>query len=92
MDIDTKTFYKISSSAMGCELQDGWAILDMNTNQYFSLNPVGRTVWQTLTDGADFDQICKAVQDDFNVDADTCRNDIKQLLDDLERQKLIEVR
>ena len=40
---------------------DGAVILDINRDQFFSLNPIGSYIWERLLKGEDLDQIARAL-------------------------------
>ena len=85
------TRYRPAAHVMACPFGEGTALLHGGTNTYFSLDPVGATVWSAMTgeagaggapDGVarSLDELCDAVAGEFDVDAATCRPDIEALL------------
>lgn len=86
--------YRPSSACVKCEFGDGIALLDKNTNEYFSLNAVGAAVWtaiETAPNGRiDIDGIVSAVAADFDITESECRSDINGFLDAMQHAKLIE--
>ncbi len=72
-----------SKDAVACEFGDGIALLDLNSNCYYSLNKVGAIVWNEIQAPARFDAVVSAVMDVFDVDSKKCSAEIKVLLDSL---------
>lgn len=70
---------------------EGGILLDTKQEVYFGLNPVGSQVWQLLgTDGAYVDLVCLGIGEIYpEVDPETIRADVEELLSDLETHGLI---
>ncbi len=81
-----------SKDCAACAFGDGIAVLDLKTNQYFTLNPVAAAVWSGLETGASEDELVDRVLADFSVDRDTCARDVSHLIDTLARVGLVTVR
>lgn len=66
-------------------------ILNHNKGAYYGLNEVGVLVWDALEKGPQtMDALCEAVSSEYEVDMQTCRDDINDLLSDLISEKLVE--
>ena len=78
-----------AADVMASPLGDGVALLDLRSNQYFSLNAVGAALWQALARPRSINDLCDAVADDFEVASDACRADVRALLGDLQRHGLV---
>ena len=98
--------YRCSATVMACAFGEGIALLDANSNTYFSLDPVGAVVWNAMSrdggsaSGVDpsqtdpssvaLDELCDAVAAEFDVAPETCRPDIVALLGELRTHGLCE--
>ncbi len=71
-------------------LADGTGVLrHLDTKLYFTLNETGVFIWDALDGGAtDADALVAALLDEFDVDAETARADVRVLVDELMREKL----
>jgi hypothetical protein len=78
-----------SDGVMTCDLKDTLALLDVRSNQYYSLNPVGALVWSTIQAPSSVDDICAAISEKFAVTAADCRADVELLLSKLEAAGLV---
>ena len=84
--------YSPKADVVASDLGDHWALLDLDSSMYFTLNGVGATVWQTIQENpADIDTLVGAVTEVFNVTDDICRPDIDALLKEMSDAGLIEV-
>ncbi len=71
---------------------DGEAVLlDLESGKYFGLNEVGSFVWERIQTPASTDDLLSALHDAFDVDMDTLRADLDELVTDLEAKGLVSV-
>ncbi len=67
-------------------------LLHSPTGQYFSMDEIGRAIWDRLgTEPCNLEQLCKDLQREFDVDAKTCRNDVEAFLESLHAADFIVV-
>lgn len=81
--------YISSPECVSCEVEDGIAILDLRSNQYFSLDQVGATIWEKMGQAVSLDDLTRTLASEYEVTANDCRNDVSDLLDDLLSHGLI---
>ncbi|MEY8120423.1 PqqD family protein [Falsihalocynthiibacter sp. BN13B15] len=67
-------------------------LLDLESGVYFGLDPVGASAWTHISAGVPFSAICLAMEEEYEVEADILEQDIRELLADLEKLNLIEMR
>jgi hypothetical protein len=67
---------------------DGAVILDIENDQFFSMNPVGAYIWQRLVNGEGLDQIAKALAEDTGTNISIVLADINEFLADLKSKHL----
>ena len=79
-----------STDVVATELGEGLALLNLKTNEYFSLNDVGAFVWSVLPKPRS--EIIQAVVEQYEVTADDCAGDVDLLLEDLRNAALAEPR
>jgi Coenzyme PQQ synthesis protein D (PqqD) len=70
---------------------DEAVLLNLNTNQYFSLNPVGVRMVEVLTQNASTGQAFSSLLAEYAVDPDVLRDDLQELLGQLLSHGLIEM-
>lgn len=79
-----------TSSQVICQELDGeMVILDLQQEQYFGLNEAGTRMWQLMSDGCPTDQIVGMMQSEFDVDENTVRADLADLIDKLVKANLL---
>lgn len=67
-------------------------ILHFDKGVYFGLNDVGTIVWNQIQSPHTVQEICDAIMREYEVSKDRCEQDLVQLLEELCKQGLIEVR
>ena len=79
------------SRSVASQTLDGEAVLlHLEGGTYFTLNETGTLVWQLLEQERSFDELLDAVLAAFEVDAETARRDLADLLEQLASHGLIE--
>lgn len=82
--------YIASPDCVACDIEEGIAILDLHSNTYFSLDPVGASVWRAIEAGpSTLDDLARGIAGEYDVAPDVCRPDIAGLLDDMMQHGLV---
>jgi len=55
-------------------------ILDLDADEYFSLNEVAGALWSLLEEGADVDTLVGEITETYDVDEARARNDVRTFL------------
>lgn len=69
--------------------QDGAVILDINSDQFFSLNPIGALIWTHLGNGETLDQIKDAIASQTGADLGQVSDDVDEFIADLKGKHLL---
>ena len=77
-----------SDRVVAADLGEGLALLNLGTNEYFSLNEVGAFIWRVLQTPRARADIIRAVMEAFEVAEDACAADIDFLLEELKNAAL----
>lgn len=80
--------YSAHPHCVECAYGGGIAILDTQSNAYFSMNEVGRFVWQQIQTPAMQSDVIRLVAEEFDVDVSSCKADIESLLHELAANEL----
>jgi hypothetical protein len=80
-----------SKTQVSNHLGDEVAILELDKGVYYGLNPTGARVWDLLRSPTSVRSLLDALLADYDVDGDTARQDLLELLDSLRAHGLIEV-
>lgn len=64
-------------------------LLNVDTSEYYSLDPVGTQVWERLGKGEDAQRIAAVLAEDYGVAPARAAADVRAFISDLLREKLI---
>jgi len=68
-------------------------ILHLGSGNYYSLNHVGKRMFELVQNGiCEVDEIIEKIAAEYKVDSAMVKNDIEELVTDLVRENLIEIR
>ncbi len=70
-------------------LEGDCILLHLDSGVYYTLNQVGRFVWESLDGEKALPEIEKALLDLYAVDAEEVKKDVSELLKDLSKEDLI---
>lgn len=79
----------LSNEAITQEVDGETVILDLNSEQYFSLDEVGTRVWQLLAEHGQVEKVIELMLQEFEVTPEQLRADLGALLKSLEDAGLI---
>jgi len=86
----TETLYARAGKFMVAEIGGDLVALGPDGQGCFGLDPIAGTVWRSLDQPKSFDQLRRALLAQYDVDAEQCSNELRQLLDDLVGEGLVE--
>ena len=81
----------IHPDVMVQEVDDEMVLLHSGTEEYFSLDDVGSTMWKYLSELDTIDEVVVALIDAYDVDEQRLRRDLSILLTKLVEQDLVTV-
>ena len=73
------------------ELSGQGVLLDLASGTYFGLNEVGTRLWELLSQNDSLDSAANVLEQEFEVSADVLRNDIEQLLQQMQSKGLLQI-
>lgn len=68
------------------------AALNPDKGKYYGFNSIASRVWELIVEPIAFEKIISILKDEYNVDEQTCINDVRTLLDKLYEEDLIIVK
>lgn len=66
-------------------------LLDLETEQYFGLDPVGTRIWQLLAEPSPLRSIFRALCNEYDADPARIQADLIALIHDLNRAGLVKI-
>ena len=83
------TSFILSSQAIARQIGDEMVILDLASDTYFGLDPVGARIWQLMGGGKTLAEICETMLAEYEVALEDLERDTLALAAELAAQKLI---
>ncbi|HSF81725.1 MAG TPA: PqqD family protein [Anaerolineales bacterium] len=72
-------------------VDDEAVLLNLETERYFGLDPVGARMWAVLSEAASVQQALETLLAEYEVDPETLANDLQALLEKLVEHGLVEI-
>jgi len=79
------------SEPVATTIDDEVVMLSPRAQAYFGLGSVGSEIWKAIEQPRRVDEICAALMQEFEVDADTCQREVLDFLNDLVGRKLARI-
>jgi hypothetical protein len=73
-----------------CDIGGDRALLNMQSNTYFTVNPTAAEIWLALKAPKSVDDLVGVVTDAFDVTEDRCRPDVETVLADMLAAGIVE--
>ncbi len=81
--------YTIPSTVFIQEVDDEVIILDTNTQEYFSINEVGKDIWEHISKNTPKDKLIEELSTKYEVPKEQLEVDIQNFCEALEQKGLI---
>jgi Coenzyme PQQ synthesis protein D (PqqD) len=81
----------VSKDQVSCDLAGEAAILNLKNGVYYGLDPVGARIWNLVQEPKTFAELRDTLLAEYEVEAPRLESDLRDLLDKLAEQGLIEV-
>lgn len=87
METKVSAAQQMLSSDIGNEL----VMMDINLGKYFSLKGPSGRVWELINKDTSVETIYRTLLEEYDVEADQCRQELFALLNDMYDAKMIEI-
>jgi ubiquitin-protein ligase len=82
--------YIRNSQTLSGRLSDELVMMDINKGKYFSLNKVATRIWDLLEKPHDMEELCEKLKQEYEVDREQCRREVKEHLDEMIKIGLVD--
>jgi hypothetical protein len=89
MSISTETRLSRNPSLVHTELDGHTMMMSIEAGKYFSLNPIGSRIWQLIEHPVAAGAIVVALEREFEIDAERCRDETFGFLERLAANDLV---
>ncbi len=70
-------------------VDEQYVILDVKTEQLYGLDETGHRIWEYLKTPLTLDDLLDSLESTYDVDTEVLQDDIREFVDDLQRNGLI---
>ncbi len=78
-----------SPKLLATEVDGELVMMDIESSNYFNLDPIGTAIWQRLENPVGFEALCLDLQQRYDAPLERIRQDVAALLSDLLAHKLV---
>ena len=71
------------------EMDEDLVMMSLESNNYYSLDSIGRAIWELLEEPLQVSALCERLLEDFDVERSRCVEDVVEFLTELEASGLI---
>jgi hypothetical protein len=89
--VNIKSKITLSKNVFAQEIDDETIILDSTTQEYFSLNEIGKVIWSLLEEKNNLEEIKAEMLDMYEVPEEQIEKDLLNFIQALEQKGLIKV-
>jgi hypothetical protein len=82
--------YKRSDTALVADVGEDIVALNVKRGFTYGMTGVTAAVWQLLAEPRDLDQLCVELLSRYEVDVETCRDQVSRLLEEMIAEGLVE--
>ena len=91
MELSSDSVVVSTSSQVGADLGEEVILLHLKNGQYYGLEKVGARIWKVLDKPIRVGEIERLLLNEYDIDPESCRREVRQLLSDLIDQGFVEV-
>ncbi|MFZ0429054.1 MAG: lasso peptide biosynthesis PqqD family chaperone [Acidobacteriota bacterium] len=89
MSILAQTMIVRSEQLLTADMDDDLVIMSLKNNNYYSLDAIGKRIWQLIEQPVRVVDLCRQLTAEFEVEPVQCLEDVLQFLQALEDEGLV---
>jgi hypothetical protein len=82
--------FRPSKDVVSRRVADDIVLVNLQSDEMYSLNSTGARAWELLSEGHDLEAIDATLADEYDVDVEEVRRERETLLDELKHRGLVE--
>ena len=90
-DLDMQAVITHSKGLVATDIDGEIAIMAIDSGKYHSLNATGSQIWNAVKQPVSVVAVCESLASQYQVDAEQCRSDVLEYLQDMVNERLLEV-
>lgn len=90
-DIAKVRRYRAIKDHLFSDLAGEAVILSLKNGKYYGVNHVGAAIWSAIQQKSSLAEIETVLMQEYEVDEETCRSEVKSFLDNMIQEELVDV-
>ncbi len=90
--IEFSSIVELSGNAQWEAVDDEAVVLNMKNSHYYSLNEVGKFIWEKIDGNATLSDILDQIMETYEVDTESARQDLSDIIDELLKEGLLSIK
>ena len=84
------TRWQVNPEVLSSKIDEEVILMSIEADSYFGLEPVGSLIWEMLSkQPATVSELVVQLMEEYDVQEDTCREDVLHFINDMSEKKLI---
>lgn len=88
MDFESNKIRR-SPNQISCDLDGEIVIMDSKSGDYYKMNSIGTRIWELITNPLPIEEIVLQLQREYEIDNQSCRQEVANFIENLSEKKLI---
>ena len=81
--------YRVATDVVSRGVRDETVLLNLESEEYFGLDPVGTRMWQVIEETGDPEEVIRRLLEEYEVEESVLRQDLTDLIERLEKAGLL---
>jgi hypothetical protein len=89
--INKQTMISRNSNILATVIGSETVMMSIDQGRYYGMNKTGSYIWKTLEHPMSFEDLCAKLLQDFNITEVQCTEDVIPFLEEMSKEKIIEI-
>lgn len=89
--LELSSVVRQSENQVAADLDGEVAMMSIENGEYYVLDEVASRAWELIEQPVKVADLCAKLMDEYDVDADSCQNDVLAFLEQMNKKGLIDI-
>ena len=89
MRLTTQSVIIKNKSVLENEIDGEKIMLNMDKGEYYGMDKIASRIWELLNEEIEIEKLIQKLLEEFEIDYETCKNDVLEFLDGMLKKNLI---
>lgn len=91
MSISPTTVIVRADQPLSAPVGDGLVLFSLDTSKYYAFDEITTAIWERIAAPTTVAELCRTLQEEFDVSPAQCESDVLELLDALHARGLVSI-